>query len=191
MSGIAKNTLRDQPGPLDDSTECHHRGQLPQDPPTEYTQHCQQTAVFAVPHPNGLGQCLGLCPWHLARYLDAYPERRDTLATRFDLDDHVPETPWLVLDDLPSRTRVADEDDRWHLFALDQRGHAYYAPQFDGPDEIAVYATADWEHYDELIAPPDGASTRIICDHIADVHGLAALPDDTVAAITGGETDAE
>jgi len=186
MSGIAKNTLRDQPGPLDETTECHHRGQLPQDPPTEFTQHCQQDAVIAVPHPNGLGQCLALCPWHLARYLDAYPEKRDHLAGRFDLEQHKPDTPWLDLDDVPNQTHVDGEDDRWHLFALDQRGHAYYAPTVHDPDGVAVYASNDWEHYDEFFAPPERATTRDICDHIADVHGLAALPDDVVDAITGG-----
>jgi hypothetical protein len=190
MSGVAKNTLADHPGHLENDQECDHRGQLPQDPPTEFTQHCEQTAVFAVPHPNGLGQCLGLCPWHLARYLDAYDDRQRRLSAKYDLDQHLEDEPWLGLDDLPQHTHVPDDDDRWQLLALDQRGHAYYVDDRNDPSGVAVYANGHWQHYDEFFVPPEGSAVRDICDHIADVHGLAALPSDVVDAITGGDPDA-
>lgn len=180
MSGVARNTLSDTPGPLPDAQECNHCGQLPQDPPTEFTQHCEQDAVFAVPHPNGLGQCLGLCPWHLTRYVEAFPDHAERLRQRFDLNEYLPDEAWTSLDDLPSTTTVDGEDDRWPLFAFDQRGHAYYADCVEDPSHVAVYAPADWELYDEWFNVPAGASMRDVADHIADAHGLAALTTDVV-----------
>jgi|AntRauTorcE11898_2_1112593.scaffolds.fasta_scaffold12453_1 hypothetical protein len=176
MSGVVQNTLHDSPGPLDDQ-ECNHRGQLPRDPPPEFTQHCEEIAVFAVPHPNGLGQCLALCPWHLERYLDAYPQKAQRLTERFDsLEDRRPDVAWLGLDDLPPQTTVSGEDDRWQLLALDQRGYAYYVDSLDAVSAVALYAPGDWKQYDEFISVPESATVRDVCDRIADVHGLAALP---------------
>lgn len=190
MSGVARNSLQDKPGPLPDDPECNHRGQLPQDPPPEFCRHCDCAANFAVPHPNGLGQCLALCPWHLARYLEAYPDQEAQLRDRFDLDDYLPEAAWLGLDDLPSRTEVEGAEDRWELLALDQRGFGYYADDLDEIESVAVYATGDWSSVDELISVPEDSTIRDVCDRIADVHGLACVPGDVAdrcAEANGGD----
>lgn len=186
MSGIeptegrACNTLRDQPGPLEDE-QCDHRGQLPQDPPPAFTQSCTETAAFGVPNPNGYGQCVALCSWHLARYLDAFPDTASSLRDRLDdLDEHLPDQAWTSLDQLPPTTDVVGDDDRWPLFAFDQRGHAYYADCIENPSQVAVYAPGEWELYDEWVNVPAGANTRDVADNIADAHGLAALSTDVV-----------
>jgi hypothetical protein len=166
----ARNTSLDEPGPLQDET-CDHDGQLPQDPPALFTNPCEQPATFAVPNPSGFAQCVALCPWHLARFVDAFSEKANRLRERFDLDQHLPDECWLSHEDLPPSTQVVDQDDRWPLFAFDQRGHAYYVDAVDDPSAVAVYAPSQWELYDEWYNGPAGASPR----DVVDVVFLAAL----------------
>lgn len=76
-------------------------------------------------------------------------------------------------------------DGRWQLLALDQRGHAYYADDLENIAAVAVYSEADWELFDEYINVSTEATVRDVCDRIADVHGLAGLPDDVIDRCTG------
>lgn len=178
--GDCRHTFGDEPGPIDADQECDHSGQLPQDPPFQYVQDCETTATFAVRHPGGLGQCIAFCPWHLARFLDAYPEREERLREHFQLDQHLPDDGWIGLDDLPSYTQVQGEDDRWPLFAFDQRGRAYYTDVLENPRGVAIYADGDWEMYDAYVNVPRESTLRDVVDKIADLYGLAALPSQVV-----------
>lgn len=122
-------------GAVDGQAVCRHADPLvlPTDPEREYLRPCQRPGVFRVPRPHTRAP-VALCAWHLARYLEAYPDVGDTLRADRNAGEYVAEPAITALEDTqaPSNPRLAGR--RWRRAALDQRGHVHYASR-PAPDE--------------------------------------------------------
>lgn len=154
MSSYAARSWSAPIGPIkSDDVECAHGGPtLQTDPALVFIRKCEQDAVFRVSWSRSCLGTVAVCPFHLARYLDARPDRAALLRKHFDNVDELVEGIVVSLDDAPDSL----ETDAGELpaVALDQLGRIHYADVSGGSrailrrldedpdvDELADFAT--------------------------------------------------
>lgn len=110
MASTQAHSLHAQPGPINQNVVCAHGYGgivLPDDPhgtvtidgtPRHLAGDCGETATFRVPgRPMAALGTVALCPTHLRRYFDAFPDVEAKLRERFDVAAHLPSQPRLTL----------------------------------------------------------------------------------------------
>lgn len=185
MSSTLSTSVHADPGPVDgeaDGVTCAHGGStFPTDPPSQYTQPCERDAVFRVELPDLLGTA-ALCPFHLARWADAYDDRAALYVEHFGraFFDSQPDDPWLTGRDLPPRTHGAGEV--WRRLGLDQRGHGRYARAVADGYRLLTF-TPGWDVAD-LRRVSGGLQDAL--DFVSDTVGWVDLDPEIVERVLGG-----
>lgn len=185
MSSTQPTSIHADPGPIDETldVECAHSGStFPTDPPAQYTQPCEQDAVFRVEVPNLWGTA-AFCPFHLARWDDAFPDRAAVYSDHFgsEFSSAQPGRVWLTGRDLPSRTNGGGSE--WRRLGLDQRGHARFFREAEGGHRLLTFAPG-WNVEDLRRIRGD---LRDCLDFVSDTVGWVDLDPEIVDRVQGGE----
>lgn len=183
MSGSRHaHSLTASPGPVDqDDVDCGHGGTLfATDPPEWAVEPCHEPAVWRVELPNTLGT-ITVCPYHLHRWADAYPDRADAYGQQFErFDAAQPSRCWTTGRDLPRLTH--GDGEIWTRLGLDQRGHArYYRDHPDG-HRLLTFAPG-WTVEDLRLI---GGDLEDVLDHVAATVGWVDIDPQETELLAGG-----
>lgn len=129
-------------GPRPDSrARCEHGDvtfRIDPDPVYLARRGCEERAVFDVPTEDVAGP-IHVCPYHLARYLEAVDDRLEAELVARGAREYVADPAFVTIDDAPDEYEHFDQP--WRLYAIDQRGRAHYLR----PDEAVLELNPTFE----------------------------------------------
>lgn len=119
---------------------------LPTDPAPRFLSTCGHGGVFYVPRPD-TDAPVGFCEWHLARYLDAFPQQAAKLRAEWNADHYAAHPAVTALEDKQVPRYYEACGRRWRRLLLDQVGLVHYVPVDDGePALLALEADVETYH---------------------------------------------
>lgn len=159
---------------------------VPQDPDLRFLRSCEQAGVFYVPQPDD-DEPVALCGWHLARYLDAFPEQAAKLQAGWGVNDFAAHPAVTALEDKQAPATYESNGRQWRRLALDQAGRVHYIS-----DDLGQPAMLELEPDLETTHPTplNGSGLAGYLDDIRKRRGWAELDQDGALALhltAGGE----
>lgn len=172
------------PAPDSEATCDHGDVTFGIDPDPVYLRHCDQEVAFYAPIETVAGP-IGLCPYHLARYLEDADDRLEAELVERSARDHAADG-FVTIDGAPPLFITENEEGVarvWSRVAIDQRGRAHYQrPE----DEEALVLDANFE--EDFAEFGDGGFPGYM-ESIRTSIGFAAFDEDL--AIPTGAADPE
>lgn len=154
------------------------------DPDPVYLRPCNEGVVFYAPIEAVPGP-IGLCPYHLARYLEAIDERLEAELVERGAREHV-DGGFVTIDEAPPLFVTEDDEGVtkvWSRAAIDQRGRAHYQrPEEEAALRLDSHLNEEFDDFGDGGFPGYMESVRISV-------GFAAFDEDL--SIPTGAADPE